>query len=66
MGLIVEFPADAAARRFSAASAHAPREGMATVLILPSIRIERHGDDEGGGKSEGAKPGRPRRRRARS
>lgn len=60
MGTIIEFPADAASRRESAAPG-----GPATVLILPAIRIERHADaatepapEQGAGRS--------RRRRARS
>jgi hypothetical protein len=41
---------------------------MGTVLILPVIRIERHGDDAGDGPSpeEGTASPRRRRRRGRS
>jgi len=67
MGTIIEFPADAAARRLGATMV-APREGMGTVLILPVVRIERHTDETNGGSGpeEGTAPGRRRRRRARS
>ena len=43
----------------------AHREGMATVLILPVVRIERALDEtsSGGGPEEGTAPGRRRRRR---
>ena len=36
----------------------APREGMATIVILPVIRIERDPDEtsDGGGPEEGAAP----------
>mgnify|MGYP001159266540 CR=1 FL=1 len=65
MGMIVEFPADAALRRRGLMPAMPALADMGTVLILPVIRIERHGDDAGDGPSrEGgaAPPGRPRRR----
>jgi len=45
MGTIVEFPADAAARRAGLDVNVAPREGTATILILPAIRIERYADE---------------------
>lgn len=66
MGTIVEFPADAAARR--AGRDMAPREGTATILILPVIRIERYADGTSGGHGpeEGMAPGRRRKRKARS
>jgi hypothetical protein len=63
MGAIIEFPADAASRRLGSSTGAAQREGMATILILPVVRIER---DAGGGPEEGTAPGRRRRRRARS
>ncbi len=68
MGTIVEFPAGLIARRASPGMEMAPREGTATILILPAIRIERHADEtgSGGGPEEGTAPGRRRRRRARS
>lgn len=65
MGIVVEFPADAAARRAGPDIDMVSREGTATILILPSIRIERYADD-GIGPEEGAAPGRRRKRRARS
>jgi hypothetical protein len=65
MGTIIEFPADAAARRLGSTVDGAPCEGMATILILPVIRIEREPDETSGGSGpeEGAAPGRRRRRR---
>jgi hypothetical protein len=68
MGIIIEFPADAASRRLGGNTDAAPRPGTATILILPVIRIERHGDETSGGRGpeEGTAPGRRRRRRARS
>lgn len=65
MGIVVEFPADAAARRAVPDAHMAPRASTATILILPSIRIERYADD-GVGPEEGTAPGRRRKRRARS
>ena len=43
----------------------APREGTATILILPAVRIQRHTDETSGGSGpeEGTAPGRRRRRR---
>ncbi|HZC95552.1 MAG TPA: hypothetical protein VE267_05360 [Bradyrhizobium sp.] len=63
MGSIIEFPADAAARRPGLDGA--PRDGMGTVLILPVVRIDREADGAGGGRGpqEGTAPGRRRRRR---
>jgi hypothetical protein len=65
MGTIIEFPADAAARRLGPTMNGAPREGMGTVLILPVIRIEREPEETSGGRGpeEGTAPGRRRRRR---
>jgi hypothetical protein len=65
MGTIIEFPADAAARRPGSTMDGAPREGRGTLLILPVVRIEREADepDGGSGPEEGAAPGRRRRRR---
>jgi hypothetical protein len=75
MGTIIAFPADAAARRLSSTTDGAPREAMktngkntrdlATVLILPVVRIERNTDKTSGGSGpeEGTAPGRRRRRR---
>jgi hypothetical protein len=62
MGSIIEFPADAASRRGPSPDG-APREGKATVVILPVVRIERAADNSGSGPEEGAAPGRRRRRR---
>jgi hypothetical protein len=70
MGTIIAFPADAASRRQSSTTDGAPREGkkiknLATVVILPVIRIERDTDKTSGGSGpeEGTAPGRRRRRR---
>ena len=67
MGMVVEFPEDAALRR-PAATEMARQEGMGTVLILPVIRIERHDGDifGGGGSDQGSPSGRGRKRRART
>ncbi len=68
MGTIVEFPADAASRRSNAGMYMAAGGATATILILPSVRIERHAEDIGGGSGpeEGTAPSRRRKRRARS
>jgi hypothetical protein len=68
MGIVVEFPANPAARRPGPDVNMAPRERSATILILPAIRIERYADETSGGigPEEGTAPGRRRRRRARS
>ena len=65
MGTIIEFPADAASRRLGSTMDGAPREGTATILILPAVRIQRHADETSGGSGpeEGTAPGRRRRRR---
>jgi hypothetical protein len=65
MGTIIEFPADAASRRPGPTMDGAVREGPATVVILPVIRIERHTDKTNGGSGpeQGAASGRRRRRR---
>ena len=70
MGTILEFPADAAARRPGSTIDGGPREAnprkdMGSILILPVVRIEREPDTSGGrGPEEGtAAPGRRRRRR---
>lgn len=61
MGTIIEFPTDAATRRLDST----PREGAATVLILPVVRIERH-DVEMAGDHDPDKGAAPRRRRRRA
>jgi hypothetical protein len=68
MGTIVEFPVHAAARRTGPDVNMAPREGTATILILPAIRIERYAVEtsDGVGPEKGTAPGRRRKRRARS
>lgn len=68
MGIIIKFPADAAARRLGTDATPQPRDISAQILILPAIRIERHVDDRNGGSGpeEGTAPGRRRKRRARS
>ena len=65
MGTIIEFPADAASRRLGSSIDGAAREGTATILILPAVRIERNTDETSGGSGpeEGTAPGRRRRRR---
>jgi hypothetical protein len=65
MGTVIEFPADAAARRPGSSADGAADEGPGTVLILPVIRIERQAEESsgGGGPEEGTAPGRRRRRR---
>jgi hypothetical protein len=65
MGIIIEFPADAASRRPGSTMDGGYREGAATVLILPVIRIERAPDETSGGRGpeQGTAPGRRRRRR---
>jgi hypothetical protein len=66
MSTVVDFPADAALRR--ARPGMTAREGTATILILPAIRIERFTDEatDGSGPEEGTAPGGRRKRRARS
>ncbi len=68
MGIVVEFPAGMAARRTGPDVNKARREGTATIVILPAIRIERYADETSGGvgPEEGTASGRRRRRRARS
>jgi hypothetical protein len=68
MGIIVEFPADAASRRAGSGIEGASRDVTATILILPAVRIERHAEEttDGSGPEEGTAPGRRRKRRARS
>jgi hypothetical protein len=65
MGTIIEFPADAASRRLGSTMIGVPREAGATILILPSVRIEREPDKTNGGSGpeEGTAPRRRRRRR---
>jgi hypothetical protein len=64
MCTIIEFPADAGSRLGSTMDG-APREGTATILILPVVRIEREPNESrgGSGPEEGTAPGRRRRRR---
>jgi hypothetical protein len=68
MSTIIKFPADAAARRLGmSVGVNSAREGSATILILPVVRIERDTDGtNGSGPEEGTAPGRRRRRRVRS
>ena len=65
MGTIIVFPADAASRRPGSTMDGAPRDGLATVLILPVVRIEREAEKTGDGRGPeaGTAPGRRRRRR---
>jgi hypothetical protein len=62
MGIIIEFPADAASRRPNSTNVGAP---SGTVVILPVIRIEREVEETSGGRGpeEGTAPKRRRRRR---
>jgi hypothetical protein len=64
MGTIIEFPAVAALRRPGSIDG-GPRKDIATVVILPVIRIERETDETSGGRGpeEGTAPRRRRRRR---
>jgi len=67
MGIVVQFPVDAAARRCGSAADSARYATMGDVLILPVVRIERATDETSGNSpDEGAATGRRRRRRARS
>lgn len=68
MGIVIKFPADAAARRLGLSTAvPSVRTVSAQIVILPVIRIERDTDgSNGSGPEEGTAPGRRRRRRARS
>lgn len=68
MGIVVEFPADLAARRVAPDMNAASRGRTATIVILPAIRIERYTEESSGGigPEEGTASGRRRRRRARS
>lgn len=68
MGTIVEFPLEAAARRTNAGMYMAARETSATILILPSIRIERHVENMNGDSDpqQRTAPAKRRKRRARS
>jgi hypothetical protein len=65
MGTIIEFPADAASRRLGSTMDGRPRQGSATILILPAVRIERQTDETSGdrGPEECTAPRRRRRRR---
>ncbi|MCX7320509.1 MAG: hypothetical protein NT113_13815 [Hyphomicrobiales bacterium] len=67
MGVIIKFPAEATARRMGVDVAPTPRAVSARILILPVIRIERHVDDNNGGRGpDGTAQGRRGKRRARS
>jgi hypothetical protein len=65
MGTIIEFPANAPARRPGSSIDGAPIRDMGIVLILPVIRIERDSDGTSGGSGpeEGAASSGRRRRR---
>lgn len=67
MGTIVEFPAGATARRKGEGAYPLQREGSATIVILPVVRIERYADEtRGDGAPKEGTAGRRRKRRARS
>jgi hypothetical protein len=68
MGIVVEFPADIAARRARSDEDTASHVGTATIVILPAIRIERYTEEVSGGMGpeKGTASGRRRKRRARS
>jgi hypothetical protein len=65
MGIVIEFPADAASRRLGLTIDDATPLASGTVVILPVIRIERQVEESSGdrGPEQGAAPGRRRRRR---
>ena len=65
MGTIIEFPADAAFATVGLKHGWGGTRRIATILILPVIRIEREPDETSGGSGpeEGTAPGRRRRRR---
>ena len=58
MGIVVEFPADLAARRVAPDVNAASRGRTATIVILPAIRIERY-TEESSGASDGRVPENP-------
>lgn len=65
MGILIRFPEE---RRSLANAGGAPSErGSAAVVILPVIRIERHGEEQPAdpASAAGASGGRRRKRRAR-
>jgi len=66
MGTVVEFPVGAAARRQGESAYQVPREGSATVVILPVVRIERYEETRGDSGPKEGTTGRRRKRRARS
>lgn len=67
MGIVIQFPVEAAARRPGSAADSARSETTGDVLILPVVRIERVTDETNGNSpDEGTAAGRRRRRRARS
>jgi hypothetical protein len=67
MGIVIQFPVEATARRAGSAADGARSETMGDVLILPVVRIERAADETNGNSpDEGTAAGRRRRRRARS
>jgi hypothetical protein len=67
MGTVVEFPVGAAARREGESAYQVPRQGSATVVILPVIRIERYAEETRGDSGPNERTtGRRRKRRARS
>jgi hypothetical protein len=75
MGTIIQFPADAASRRPGLGIDGSPRRAstkqdltrreMATVLILPVVRIERQVEETSGGRGPEEGTATPRRRRRR-
>jgi len=68
MATIIAFPRDAAMRRAKPALSESGEPIMASVTILPVVRIERHDDHaaDHAGSGQDAPPPRGRRRRARS
>jgi hypothetical protein len=67
MGIVIQFPVEAAMRRLDSAPKIARVEMTGDVLILPVVRIEREADETNGNSpDEGTAAGRRRRRRARS
>jgi len=59
MGIVVEFPADLAARRVAPDVNAASRGRTATIVILPAIRIERYTEESSGGAGKGDCVGSP-------
>lgn len=66
MGTVVEFPVSAVARREGESAYQVPRQGSATVVILPVVRIERYEETRGDSAPTEGTTRRRRKRRVRS